>query len=809
MLAADSDKHAIDGKIELFNQSEATMKDSIDKMQFDPVAKQSFVVKESGIEITMTNCDWILEEYLSILPKNHGSPHYFCTFEERVCDMGVFVTATLPIVVDDCCRMISGPISQDCILAKSLAIFDLLKLLDNYGELDQLGSARQQGFIVPDYFKVETDSMEKDSSITEYPIGIPKIFQGDYQNDLVYLNIVFLKNSIQTSSSIGFLSFRPPFVPKFDLKISSCDSLATLSTISTPFRITTEELEFVRSFHFHLFSVVCRSELPENRKNWTSLIVPLREEACGELARNYIDWDQLEVEFDSKQPFDHLATMEISELAIIDSYRYKRVFFPSCIRRDQSPLSVPCNPREEFFGTVKNLYESRFELDVDIDITQPIILGTSIGFLATFKSLPKPFYEVSLLPQICFLHPIKRRFLIDGLQMPLILTRIYHNELAMDLKELIGLDLCVDLLTLALTCSSVQMGRHYERFETLGDSFLKVLLSMHSFVIYPQAEEGQLTMLRVSFENNWYFYQQALKLGLGDFILSVPLSRNTWRPPTFPSANSQPISNKTMADVVEGIVGASVYELGLNGGVKAAHILLHASEDNASPMEEFETPEISFDDLQTTWGGYANIWSSYIPCEDLYWLDKQLYQSITHVEGKIGYVFQDKNNLARALTHSSFANMASSFERLEFLGDAVLGYVITEFLFRLDETLDPGELTQARSALVCNQFLGFVSAQLGFPAQMQYKSTKLAQSISSYFHEYAFVMNEAKGGLPWMQISSCPKAVADLVESIIGAVFVDSGFDVPVVWKVVDCMLVQPWWHEISTMLSATKMDAQ
>ena len=80
------------------------------------------------------------------------------------------------------------------------------------------------------------------------------------------------------------------------------------------------------------------------------------------------------------------------------------------------------------------------------------------------------------------------------------------------------------------------------------------------------------------------------------------------------------------------------------------------------------------------------------------------------LEEKLGYTFRDKQLLSAALYHSSYANEhrgsgIRSNERLEFLGDSVLGFVTAEFLYAGHPDLPEGDLTRIRAALVCEQSL--------------------------------------------------------------------------------------------------------
>ena len=80
------------------------------------------------------------------------------------------------------------------------------------------------------------------------------------------------------------------------------------------------------------------------------------------------------------------------------------------------------------------------------------------------------------------------------------------------------------------------------------------------------------------------------------------------------------------------------------------------------------------------------------------------------IEAKLGYEFKDKELLKTALTHSSYANENKKRnlecnERLEFLGDAVLGMVVANYLFRGQQKMPEGQMTRLRAELVCEQSL--------------------------------------------------------------------------------------------------------
>ena len=127
------------------------------------------------------------------------------------------------------------------------------------------------------------------------------------------------------------------------------------------------------------------------------------------------------------------------------------------------------------------------------------------------------------------------------------------------------------------------------------------------------------------------------------------------------------------------------------------------------------------------------------------------------LEQKLNYTFRDPALLREALSHSSYANEhraahMNSNERLEFLGDSVLGFVTAEFLFRQHPDLPEGDLTRIRAALVCEQSLYEVARKLDLGSYL-----KLGRG------------EEAGGGRERTSI------LADAMEAVFAAVYLDGG----------------------------------
>lgn len=129
------------------------------------------------------------------------------------------------------------------------------------------------------------------------------------------------------------------------------------------------------------------------------------------------------------------------------------------------------------------------------------------------------------------------------------------------------------------------------------------------------------------------------------------------------------------------------------------------------------------------------------------------------LEERIGYHFQDQEKLKLALTHSSYANenmlaKLESNERLEFLGDAVLELVSSQFLFTLYPDKPEGDLTKIRASIVCEPTLALCGKEI---------------SLGKYL--FLGKGEEQTGGRKRSSV------VSDTMEALIGAIYLDGGFE--------------------------------
>ncbi|VAH67447.1 unnamed protein product [Triticum turgidum subsp. durum] len=326
-----------------------------------------------------------------------------------------------------------------------------------------------------------------------------------------------------------------------------------------------------------------------------------------------------------------------------------------------------------------------------------------------------------------------------------------------------------------------------ERLELLGDSVLKYVVSCHLFLKFPNMDEGQLTSSRVDIISNAALYGFGIEHKIQGYIRDAAFDPRRWLAPGQLSIHPVPCNcqvnsevvtedinvkvgqlcdkghrwmcSKTISDCVEAIIGAYYVE----GGLRAAMAVLKWLGINVEVEEELIGQFLS-----------ASV-QTYLPKNDV----------IEKVEAKLGYVFLMKGLLLEALTHPSLQESAEgySYERLEFLGDAVLDILLTRHLFSSHKDTDEGELTDLRSASVNNENFAQLAVKHKLYQFLQHSSGKLPENITEYVDS---LENSSTDKLNLLSDAALrgPKVLGDVVESIAGAILIDRKLDLEVVWGI-------------------------
>jgi len=410
---------------------------------------------------------------------------------------------------------------------------------------------------------------------------------------------------------------------------------------------------------------------------------------------------------------------------------------------------------------------------------------------------PKYYHAAALPPSNVWVHAISASAYRSGLVLPSILDRIHQVLCAMRCNaEIFEGKIAAQHLIDALTIPQALYKFNYERLEFIGDTFLKLLGTAYVFAEDIKGQEGHLHNARREIIMNRTLLKHCHRLKLEDFMLLASFGGpRSWVPPNFvnPSggrATSRKIEGprgegylpcaplvtpdlpqKALADLVESTMGAGLMTDGLEGAMHAARCL----GITARPI--YSLGEVTELYRKKVAGDVAAM-----KLDEAFSVDK-----LQQLEQFLGYKFISPHIALQAITHAS-TNVhvtVESYERLEFLGDAVLDYfAVTDVYYRYPD-LDQGELTEYKDKLCMNRTLGALAESIGMHRFLNSAAAVLQLSIddANKMLRERRVEEERKPasqrGVYWADVK-VPKQVADIVESLMGAVALDSGFDMAV-----------------------------
>lgn len=406
--------------------------------------------------------------------------------------------------------------------------------------------------------------------------------------------------------------------------------------------------------------------------------------------------------------------------------------------------------------------------------------------------------ERFVFPQFLQIHPLRAHFAEFAFALPSILEFLKLCLLAKELNDRNGLFFhdAPEELVPALTLAGVSLlglkESKLERLEFLGDAHIKFFVTSRTFIKDKMYAQGSLTRRRNFLVSNEYLGRKVLvvdpqwasTIAAGKVLLTA----REWTPPQTTQAKARMVnlSIKTIADTVEAVTGACYYRNEHQADEFLAHFFQLRPVMPADLGEPFILEQC---------GVMGNLDFDITSVEAHPKLSR-----VPLVEEVLGYKFKYPLLCLSALTHeSAIDTMVRSYERLEFLGDAVLAKVVTTWLFNEFTEANPGTLTALREIAICNGLLAMLCVKLGLHVHLDHGSGALMHAINDYIDdldeleakpvptadsrnpEYEHLYPDQR--LRWMSLQA-PKGLADIMESLLGAVYLDSGYDLAVVDRV-------------------------
>ncbi len=346
------------------------------------------------------------------------------------------------------------------------------------------------------------------------------------------------------------------------------------------------------------------------------------------------------------------------------------------------------------------------------------------------------------------------------------------------------------LLLQALTTKSAGDSIDLERLETLGDSFLKFSTTVYLYSYRLTAHEGKLSIARSRRVGNMNLYYLAKRRGITDTIFSSTFEpRQMWTPPCFKFDGESPhlafsqgdssscmsdqerhylyhkLTDKGVADCIESLIGAYLQAGGIEAGLKfmtwMGIKILHegndgdmvegstSSDDSYTSLPHPKQMKIDDNALPLFVQNSASILTAYFKPQpsrkfnDVEKLECKRLLSISFgtkdIQQSIAWNFNDRSLLLQAITHASYTKnrLTECYQRLEFLGDAVLDYLVTCHIYLKFPTYGPGDISSMRSALVNNITFAELAVELKLNTLLLYNSPSLYHQIELYLKAVA------------------------------------------------------------------------
>ncbi|KAI0831673.1 hypothetical protein BC628DRAFT_1311344 [Trametes gibbosa] len=421
---------------------------------------------------------------------------------------------------------------------------------------------------------------------------------------------------------------------------------------------------------------------------------------------------------------------------------YRAYWLHKYTRKGRAPFIREDGPCVEGFVLDRNS-SSAYSLDNDLS---PAFLPSN----PTAVILPLEICRWAVIPE----HVYRTLFLL-----PQLCHRVTDVWRAREARIALKLPpISEDLLIQALTLPTTTARFNNQRLETLGDSVLKLAAVVHLYNKFPHRHEGQLDAMKRVAVANRTLLARAIERCLERYLSGESPSLRMWRY----TASSQDelfslrpdrrasrrFPRKSMQDCMEAILGASFATAGIDMALLAGSV------------------------LGVSLGGPApwNIrYGLRIPKSE----PSPLFATLQET---LGYSFEHGQLLLEAVTHPSFGSIdSSSYQRLEFLGDALIDMVVTDYLYKKFPEATSGQLSWARSRAVCATALASIAVKrLQLHQLLLINNVELSIAIGKYVPVLEDISEDEVILSGWKH--DPPKALSDVFESVMGALLVDCDY---------------------------------
>ncbi|ATY67483.1 RNase3 domain [Cordyceps militaris] len=578
--------------------------------------------------------------------------------------------------------------------------------------------------------------------------------------------------------------------------------------------VSAEQVQQLAAFTLCLFGQVFSKQFDARAEEIPFYLAPASVSLHGP-EKCAVDWRRVEHTVLSKERDPEVKPQDMMRPQfVVDPHDGSRKFFiyeivPTLRATDPAPAGIPDHKNPgyqlsdksimQYSCSTKQPHRQKIVFDTEQPVYRALLLSLRRNFLRSDDvEAAKEDQPCYLTLQCLKISPIPADVARAALLLPSILYFVDCTLVVGEALQMLGLNIPLPLLLQAFTKNGVDADdeedvkadeehggqRNYERLEFLGDTFLKMGTTIAMYTHKTNATEFEHHVDRMLMLCNKNLLKTALDLGLHTYIRSESFNRRTWYPslrlvhgkPTKASA-IQNLGDKTIADVCEAIIGAA-YMSGVPDG--------NMDEAVKAVTKMVADPNHTMQCFADYYAGFS------VPAWHASSGSASVRAAVDRVAGLIGYRFRSPLLLRSAFTHPSYkAEEIPDYQTLEFLGDALLDMAIVDHLFRAHPDAGPQWLTEHKMGVCSNQFLGYLCVGLGLQREVLAADAAVPGQIRSFEERLAYLKDAAETaaaqqGRPvskgyWTLATRPPKVLADVVEALIGAMFVDARYDYAVV----------------------------
>ncbi|KAJ5747415.1 uncharacterized protein N7511_009111 [Penicillium nucicola] len=789
----------------------------LDEVLREAHLNRTYTINETGAKLTYRHAIDVLGRFASSLQYEKdlsAQATYIVATQNEKFSCEVILPEKSPI------RGVLGNLENKKSLAKQAAAFDLCLLLRRNHLLDDhFNSVYHKRLPAMRNAKLALTANKTDQYAMRTKPSIWARNRGTVQKCL-FAKLISLDPSTPLTRehrSILLLTREPlPSIPEFPVFLEhSIETAVRLSGTENSLNVTPAEIDLLTAFTLSIFHDLFHKTYTRESQLLPYWIAPAREkfQATNSFSVfDAIDWEALNYTDDNQNLLwsPDMKSESLLNRLLYDDWNGKYRYFPisideTLIPTDPVPSYVPARKWSKdimnwTLSLSKNSRPKFFERCIwDQPVLQAEIVCLRRNLLDKASEEERSVNTKAFIcPQPLCISAISLPVAATCFAFPAIISRIESYLIVQEACEMLGLDIKSEYALEAFTKDSdnteehrglqlqIQrgMGKNYERLELLGDSVLKMATSISLFAQNPDDNEYDYHVNRMCLICNKNLFATAAQLNLYEWIRSRGFSRNMWYPPGLvleygrdhskfvKSEGRHALSEKTIADVCEALIGASLLsgsnENRFDMSIKAVTLFVNHSSHTA-----------------TMWKDYIEAYK--LPSYQISRPDAVDLDLARQIE-RLGYTFKYPRLLRSAFTHPSIPSSwarVPCYQRLEFLGDALFDLVCVEYLFHRFPTRDPQWLTEHKMAMVSNKFLGALAVKLNLHPHLQHASAPLLSQITRYAEALQVADSESGGEMDyWISAPDSPKvALPDMVEAYVGAIFVDSGFDLTVVEK--------------------------